>query len=78
MLTATLSPGSSSPAKAARIRRREPAPDRVDATSSPTASTRPVNISFNQHVFAERLDPTLDEGSQREARVINERDTTRS
>ena len=55
-LTARLSPGASSPASGDAMRRRTPPLVGLRSTSSPTASTRPVNITLNQHIRSERLD----------------------
>ena len=50
------------------IRRRKPPLVGLRSTSSPTASTRPVNISLYQHIRTERLDPPLDQLRGRETR----------
>src|SRR6476660_8709344 len=60
-LTARLSPGWSSPARAVAMRSRNPPLVVFRSTSSPTASTSPVNIPFDHHVRTERLDAPFGE-----------------
>ena len=72
-LTARLSPGAARGASGDAIRRRKPPLVGLRSTSSPTASTRPVNISLNQHVGTERLDAPLDELRRRKRPSVEER-----
>jgi len=59
--TATLSPCESSGAIGAAIRRRKPPLVGLRAISSPTASTSPVNIPFDDDVRTKRLDAPFEQ-----------------
>src|SRR6266850_4628939 len=59
--TARLSPDDNSPASDVAIRSRTPPAVGLRSTSSPTASTRPVNISFNQRIGTEPQFAAIDE-----------------
>src|SRR3954452_13054617 len=54
-LTARLSPGRSSGARAVVTRRRVPSRCCVTLATSPIDSIRPVNITLDQHVVSNRL-----------------------
>src|SRR5436190_53431 len=58
-LTARLSPGASSGASRDPIRRRNPPLVGFRSTSSPTPSTRPVNIALYQDIRTERRDSPI-------------------
>src|SRR5437667_4772727 len=60
-LTARLSPGASSGASDATIRSRMPAVVGLTSATSPTLSTRPVNISFDQSIRPDRLGARIDQ-----------------
>src|SRR5436190_5292978 len=55
-LTAMLSPFDKSGASADAMHRRRPPPVVLRSTNSPTDSTSPVNITFDQYIRTERLD----------------------
>src|SRR5262245_55667586 len=58
-LTARLSPGATSGASADAIRRRKPPLVGLRSMSSPTASTRPVNIALYHHVGTQLFDTSV-------------------
>src|SRR5262249_34307505 len=55
-LTATLSPIDNSGPSVEAMHRRKPAPVALRSINSPTDSTSPVNIPFDQYIRSERLD----------------------
>src|SRR5580765_1022494 len=55
-LTAMLSPTDNSGASVDAMHRRKPPPVVLRSSNSPTVSTSPVNIAFDQHIRSERLD----------------------
>src|SRR5262249_30243943 len=72
-LTATLSPAVNSEARGVRRRSRYPETICFNPLPCPTDSLRPVNITFDQHIGAERLDATFDQRHRREAASLQER-----
>src|SRR5438552_1086618 len=55
-----LSPAASSDASAVAMRNRHPPLVGLRSTSSPTASTRPVNISLDQHIGPKWFDAPIE------------------
>src|SRR5919197_4262819 len=66
-LTATLSPRESSGVIGAAIRRRKPPLITLRSISSPTASTSPVNIPFDDDVRTKRFDAPFEQRGGRES-----------
>src|SRR5919198_761875 len=66
-LTATLSPRESSGVIGAAIRRRKPPLITLRSISSPTASTSPVNIPFDDDVRTKRFDAPFVQRRRRES-----------
>src|SRR6185436_2653773 len=69
-----LSPGASSGASAVAIRSRKPPLIGLRSITSPTPSTRPVNIPLYQDVGTERRDSTLAELRRRKRAIRQQRD----
>src|SRR5438128_12497000 len=70
--TARLSPGDSSLASVVPMRSRTPPLVGLRSINSPTVSTSPVNIAFNQHIGTQRHDATLDEIGRRKRSIRQE------
>src|SRR5438093_8391436 len=77
-LTARLSPATTSGASDDATRRRKPPLVGLRSTSSPTASTRPVNISLYQHIGPQLFDAAIAEVRGPESSIAQERHTRRS
>src|SRR5687767_3429034 len=73
--TARLSPADSSLASGEATRSRNPPLVGFRSISSPTASTRPVNIPLYHHVRVQRLDVTLHERSRGKPPPVEELET---
>src|SRR5262245_65619855 len=73
-LTARLSPAPTSGASADAIRRRKPPLIGLRSMSSPTASTRPVNIALNHHVGTQLFDTPIPKLRGPEPAIEQERD----
>src|SRR5712691_382638 len=72
-LTARLSPGTSSGASRDPIRRRNPPLVGFRSTSSPTPSTRPVNIALYQDIRTERRDSPIAQIRRRKSPLRQQR-----
>src|SRR5262249_26254572 len=77
-LTATLSPSPSAADSDDSIVRRAPPLVSWRSVTSPTASTRPVNITFRHHIWSQRLDVRLYQLRQRKMAAIQKLDAVRS
>src|SRR5688572_29010276 len=73
-LTDTLSPSMRSAAMTVSMATRRPVAVSVSRPVRPTASMRPVNISFDNDVWAERVHPAIEQPARRK-RLAVERHT---
>src|SRR5439155_18439102 len=74
--TARLSPTASVSASTDPMRKRSPPLVGLRSSRTPVASMRPVNIAFNQHVRAQRLDVAVDQIARGEAAAVEKPDAT--